>query len=177
MAMLLANVTFGGAPLALPARAKLVRTSVSSDKLFVTKISEKDIVAECASDNAKDPKDLKFMLVGESFYVVDMVTTNLLCPFLYIGSGCITQAAAVAYSGIGSNIVHVMVVDSVTAPTNGLLEADLGGSIVYSESLVTVSNQPSKVTMSMTLQAGSHSNHCVYTGTIKTSGKPISFPP
>ena len=184
MAMLLANVTFGGAPQVVLAHAKLVRTSTNANGLVVTKFTEKDIIAECASKHpGVNLKDLKFMLVGDGFYVVDMATTNILCPFLYVSGGCITQAAAVACSSANSNIINLVVLDSVTAPTNGMLEADLEGSVVNKETLTrtltgivtTVPSAPSKIALSMALQAGSASNDCVYTGTIKANGKIIGF--
>ncbi|MGD0016542.1 MAG: hypothetical protein ABSC38_03370 [Verrucomicrobiia bacterium] len=173
-AVMLALVVVGtnGAPApALPAKAKLVRVSESSNGLVVTKISEKDIIAECATEHGRDPKDLQFMLVAGGFYVVDAVTTNPLCPFLYTGGGCITQVVAGGYSGKTSNTLNIVVLDSVTAPTNGMLEADIGGSSFIQETITIVSNASSKVAVSMAIQVGSHSNNCVYTGTIKASGK------
>ena len=167
--------TNGALAQALPAHAKLVRTSEGSNGLVVTRISEKDIIAQCATANGRDPKDLKLMIVRDGLYVVDMVTTNPLCPFLYVGSGCIEQALAGPNSGKNSNVVNIVVVDSLTAPTNGVLEADFEGSTIYHESMNYVSNSIPRIALSMTIQAGSHSNNCVYTGTVKASGKLTAF--
>jgi hypothetical protein len=162
---------------AFPARIKLTCIATNSSGLVKTQITEKSIVARCASDNNLDPSRLKLFLVYGDLAIIDLVTSNMVCPFAVTDTDVLTNVAVFAFSGNDSNNVKAASFTSFKSPGQGMLPADFVGTLcsTYSGSMFT--NALPNVTLKGTIQGGSVSNNAVYMGTLSIGGKAFGLPP
>ena len=159
------------------ARIKLTCITTNGGAFVKTTISDKDIIARCAQDHGVDPARLKLLFVAGGVDVVDIVTTNVLCPVATLSGDIPTNVTLVVFSGVGSNAGTVVSFTPINSLGGSLLPADFAGTLVTTYTATLTSNSASKVVLKGTIQAGSVSNSAVYTGTISVGGKPIVLPP
>ena len=150
-----------------PTRIKLTRTTTNANALVKTKITEKDIIARCASDHSVDPARLKLFFVNGDLAVVDIVSSNITCLVATVTGDFATN----------SNNLKVAAFSPFTSLGEGSLPADFVGTLCITGTEFVPSNAPSAVTLKGTIQGGSVSNTAVYTGTISIGGKPFTVPP
>ena len=162
---------------AYPVRIKLTGITTNSSGLVKTKITEKDIVARCASDNSLDPSRLKLFFVFGDLAVIDMVTSNVVCPFAITDADFPTNVLIVAFSGVNSNSAQAASFMSFNSPGEGMLPTDFVGTLCSTYSGSMPSNGVPTITLKGTVQGGSVTNHTVYIGTLTISGKPFGLPP
>lgn len=168
-----ATTTFGQA---YPTRIKFTAITTNAGALVKSTITEKDIVARCASDHSVDPSRLRLFLVNGEINVVDIVSSNVTCAIAATEGGAVTNVTVLATSGTHSNLVKVAVFTTFRSLGGGLLPADLSGTMVSVYSAVVHTNNQISATLKATVQAGSHSNDTVYTGTVTIGGKPFEIP-
>jgi hypothetical protein len=161
---------------AFPARIKLIRTTANANALVKTTITEKDIIARCASDQSVDPSRLKLFLVNGDMAVVDIVSSNITCLVATLDGDFATNVAALAFSGTNSNTVKVAAFSPFTSLGEGSLPADLVGTLYITGTEVVPTNIPLTVVLKGAIQGGSVSNTAVYTGTVSIGGKPFVIP-
>ena len=176
-AALLALGATGGSDQGFPARIKLTCTTTNANTFVKTKITEKDIIVRCASDNSVDPSRLKLLFVAGEIDVVDIVSSNITCLVATVTGDFATNVAALVFSGTNSNSVKVAAFSPFTSLGEGALPADFVGTLYTTGTEFVPSNAPSAVTLKGTIQGGSVSNTAVYTGTISIGGKPFTVPP
>jgi hypothetical protein len=174
-ALLALGATGGGNP-GFPTRIKLTRTTTNANALVKATITEKDIIARCASDHSVDPARLKLFFVNGDLAVVDIVSSNITCLVATVTGDFATNVAALAFSGTGSNTVKVVAFSPFTSLGEGSLPADFVGTLYVTGTEFVPSNAPSAVTLKGTIQGGSVSNTAVYTGTMTVGGKPFALP-
>lgn len=160
-----------------PARITLTCTTTNANALVKTKITEKDIIARCASDHSVDPARLKLFFVDGDVAVMDIVSSNITCLVATVNGDFATNVAALVFSGANSNNVKVAAFSPFTSLGEGSLPADFVGTLYTTGTEFVPSNAPSAVTLKGTIQGGSVSNTAVYTGTISIGGKPFTVPP
>ena len=175
----LLTLSMGPAPHeAFPARLKLTCTTTNAAGAFVkTSITEKDIIARCASDNSVDPSRLRFVFINGELDVVDIVSTNLLCQILSFQGDIPTNVTLVVAANSSSNAAKVFLFSAVNSLGDGVLPADLAGSAIASYTVTLHSNVVVSATLKGTIQAGSVSNNTIYTGTATVGGKPLIVAP
>ena len=176
-AALLALGATGGSDQGFPARIKLTCTTTNANTFVKTKITEKEIVARCASDHSVDPSRLKLFFVGGDVAVVDIVSSNITCLVATVTGDFATNVAALVFSGTNSNSVKVAAFSPFTSLGEGSLPADFVGTLCTTGTEIVPSNAPPTVVLKGTIQGGSVSNTAVYTGSISIGGKPFGLPP
>jgi hypothetical protein len=176
-AALLSLGATGGNDQGFPTRIKLTRTTTNANAFVKTKITEKEIIARCASDHSVDPARLKLFFVGGDVAVVDIVSSNITCLVATVTGDFATNVAALVFSGTDSNNVKVVAFSPFTSLGEGSLPADFVGTLYITGTEFVPSNAPTAVTLKGTIQGGSVSNTTVYTGTISIGGKPFTLPP
>jgi hypothetical protein len=162
---------------AFQARLKLTSITTNAGAFVKTTITDKDIIARCAADHGVDPARLKLVFVAGDVDVVDIVSTNVLCPVATFGGDIPTNVTLVVFSGVSSNTGMVVSFTPFNSLGGSLLPVDFSGTLVMTYAATIISNSASKVSLKGTIQAGSVSNNAVYTGTISVGGKPIVLPP
>ncbi len=160
-----------------PTRIKLTGITTNAGAFVKTTITEKDIIARCASDNSVDPARLKLLFVNGDVGVVDIVSTNMTCSILTFNGDIPTNVSLVVASGANSNSAKAIIFTPINSLAESLLPADLAGTAVGVYSASVRSNILLSATLKATVQAGSVSNNTVYTGTISIGGKPFTFLP
>ena len=161
---------------AYPARIKLTCTTTNGGAIVKTTITEKNIIAACATDHAVDPSRLRLFVVDGDVLVVDIVSSNVTCAVATL-TGTSTNVVVGVYSGVNSNKLKAVVYSPFNSLGGALLPPDLLGTLVTTLSATFPSNDVATVTFKGTIQAGSVSNNAVYTGTLTTGGKPFRLPP
>ena len=162
---------------AYPARIKLTCITTNSGAFVKTKITEKEIIARCASDHAVDPARLRLLFVGGDLDVVDIVSSNVTCPVATFTGDFPTNVVLLVFSGSDSNKIQVATFTPFNSLGGSLLPADLAGTLVTTFAGKMPSNGVATVTLKGTIQGGSDSNNAIYTGTISVGGKPFILPP
>ena len=169
-----AATTFGQA---YPTRIKFTTITTNAGALVKSTLTEKDIVARCASDHSVDPARLRLMLLNGDIDVIDIVSSNITCAVATTtGVNPVTNVTLLAVSGKNTNLVKVAVLTSFRSLGGGLLPADLAGTMVSVYSAVVHTNNQLTGTLKATVQAGSRTNHTIYTGTVTIGGKPFEIP-
>ena len=161
---------------AFPTRIKLTRTTTNANAFVKTKITEKEIIARCATDHSVDPARLKLFLVDGNLAVVDIVSSNITCSVATLSGDFPTNVVAVVFSSADSNNVRLAVFSPFNSLGEGSLPADFVGTLVTTGAESFPSNAPPAVALKGTIQGGSVSNTAVYTGTISVGGKPFILP-
>jgi hypothetical protein len=161
---------------AFQTRIKLTCITTNGGAFVKTTITDKDIIARCAQDHGVDPARLKLLFVYGNVAVVDMVTTNILCPVATIEGDIPTNVTLVVFSGVNSNSAKAASFTPFNSLGGSLLPADFAGTAASTYSATSVSNFPTSVMLKGTIQGASKSNETIYTGTMTVSGKPIMLP-
>lgn len=157
---------------AWPARIKLTRLTTNSNRIVETTITDKDIIAQCASKNDLDAKRLKLFQIGDDLVVVDILASNRICT-----------VATLAGGGSLSNSVQLRVFrgkmqgagcGSLNSSGEGILPRDFSGTffVTWTEALPST-----VVSLKGTIQDASVTNSAVYTGTLSVAGKPFFLQP
>ena len=162
---------------AYPVRIKLTCITTNSTGLVKTLITEKNIVARCASDNSLDPSRLKLFLVAGDLAVIDLVTSNVVCPFATTGGDIPTNVFLIVFSGANSNSVKAASFTPFNSPGEGVLPTDFSGTLLSTYSGPVTTNALPTLALKGAIQGGSVTNHAIYTGTMTVSGKPFALPP
>jgi hypothetical protein len=162
---------------AYPTRIKLTCITTNAGVIVKTKITEKDIIARCASDHAVDPARLRLLLVFGDLAVVDIVSSNVTCGVATILGDFPTNVIVGAYSGVDSNTLKAASFTPFNSLGGSLLPADFSGTLVTTYTAKLPTNGVATVALKGTIQGGSDSNNTIYTGTISVGGKPFILPP
>jgi hypothetical protein len=140
-----------------------------------TKITDKDIVAQCASDESVDPARLRLLFVVGDLAVVDIVTSNVTCEVATMNGDTPTNVIVGVYVGATSNKVKVVSFSLFNSlGGSSLVPADMAGTMVATSGGTVGGRALSNVTLKATIQAGSVTNNAVYTGTMSIGGKPFT---
>ncbi len=161
---------------AFPARIKFTCTTTNAGGIVKTTFTEKDIIAQCASDHGVDASRLKLLLVDADVDVVDIVSSNVTCEVATIQGHSVTNVIVGVYTGVNSNFLKATTFTPFNSLGGSLLPADFRGTLVMTYTAVRPSNTVTSVKMKGTIQGGSVSNTTVYTGTMSVSGKPYILP-
>ena len=183
MGMLCAAVVAVGAGTALGdqqeayvARIKLTCITTNAGVFVKSKITEKDIIARCASDHTVAAARLRLLFVVGDLDVVDIVSSNVMCEVATFSGHDPTNVVLVVFSGVNSNTAKAATFTPFRSLGGGLLPADLSGTIVTTYGGKMGTNGLATVALKGTIQAGAFSNRTIYTGTVTVGGKPYILP-
>lgn len=161
---------------AYPARIKLTCMTTNSGVIVKTKITEKEIIASCASDHSVDPARLRLFLVSGELDVVDIVSSNVTCSVATITGDYPTNVIVGVYSGVDSNTLKAASYSPFNSLGGSLLPADFSGTLVTTFTATFPSNAVTTVALKGMIQGGSVSNKAIYAGTMSAGGKPYILP-
>jgi len=177
-AALLALGATGGGDQGYPARIKLTCITTNAGAFVKTTVTEKDIIARCASEHSVDPARLKLLFVGGELDVIDIVSTNLACMVASFDGDFPTNVTLLVAGGTKSNAVKAVTFTPFASLDGNLLPADLSATMVTSYSATIHTNGIlTSATLKGIIQGGSVSNQTIYTGTLTIGGKPFGVPP
>jgi hypothetical protein len=159
-----------------PTRIKLICTTTNANALVKTVITEKDIIARCATYNSVAPARLRLLFVAGEVDVVDIVSSNVTCAVATFNEDFPTNVTLFVAVGTNSNVVKAATFTPFNSLDGSLLPTDLSATMVSSYSASMHSNSIVSATLKGTIQGGSVSNNTIYTGTVTIGGKPFALP-
>ncbi|HUJ08983.1 MAG TPA: hypothetical protein VL171_03080 [Verrucomicrobiae bacterium] len=160
---------------AFPTHIRLTCITTNSSGLLRTEITQRSIVNQCASDNSLDPSRLKLFFVLGHLAVIDMVTSNVVCPFATFAEDCPPDVTVLFPINDSSNKVRAAWFTPLSSDGDGLLPADFAGTVFGTFSSSMTSNSLATLKLKGKIQGGSVTNNAVYFGTLSISGKPFGL--
>ncbi|HUI07563.1 MAG TPA: hypothetical protein VL486_11230 [Verrucomicrobiae bacterium] len=162
---------------AYPARINLTCITTNSSGLVKTKITEKDIIDRCATDNSLDPSRLRLVFLYGELDVLDTVTSNVTCSIATWSGDVPTNVFIGYFYGTSSNRIKAVTFTPFTSLGEGVLPADFSGTLFTTYRGRLPSDAEPTIMLKGTIQGASATNNAIYTGTLSVAGKPFGLPP